>query len=301
MRARSFVGGLTVMVGTAWMVTACGTSDLDDGASFGGVDGSAFDAKVDVGNPESGTRDGAVTDAARPDATPADASIDGSDPDATVTDGGMVDAAPDTGVDAGDPCAIVDCGAHGVCEPVRLTCNCTDGYTGPQCEFPPPPATKTVFVTNARFRGREIGGLAGADAACQTAATAAKLTGVYKAWLSDSASSPATRFAPHPGPYARVDKVVVANGWNDLVDGTLIAGIDVTELGAKAPAGARAWTGTSESGAAIAATPADVCQDWTGASPVGAVLGTVGNVDATWSSDGTVRCVNQHRLYCFEQ
>lgn len=298
MRARSFVGGLVVMMGVSGLVTACGTSDLDDGANFGGFDASALDAKVDVQNPETGTRDGAAVDAARPDGSVVDATVDASDPDAPiVTDAGV----PDAVVDAGDPCAIVDCGMHGVCEPLGLTCKCLDGYTGPQCEVPPPPASKTVFVTNARFRGRELGGLAGADALCQTAATAAKLGGVYKAWLSDSASSPATRFTQHTGTYVLVDKTIVANSWTDLVDGTLVAGIDVNELGAKAPANSRAWTGTSETGAAIAAAAANVCQDWTGASPVGAVVGSVGDVGATWSSDGTVRCVNQHRLYCFEQ
>ena len=58
---------------------------------------------------------------------------------------------------------------------------------------PPPP--KYAFVTTWQGDGN-IGGLAAADAICQTEAEEAELPGTYKAWLSDSGNSPSTRFCP---------------------------------------------------------------------------------------------------------
>ncbi|MCB1058064.1 MAG: hypothetical protein KDD11_21405, partial [Acidobacteria bacterium] len=51
-----------------------------------------------------------------------------------------------------------------------------------------------VFVTSVGHDGN-FGGLAGADAFCQSLADAVSLGGTFKAWLSDSTTSPADRFA----------------------------------------------------------------------------------------------------------
>ena len=56
----------------------------------------------------------------------------------------------------------------------------------------PTPAPKRVFVTSTTYKGN-LGGLAGADAKCQTRANAASLGGTWKAWLSDSTTSAASR------------------------------------------------------------------------------------------------------------
>jgi len=63
------------------------------------------------------------------------------------------------------------------------------------CEPIPPNPPKFAFVTTWEGDGN-IGGLAAADAICQTEAEDAELPGTYKAWLSDSSSSPSTRFCP---------------------------------------------------------------------------------------------------------
>ena len=52
---------------------------------------------------------------------------------------------------------------------------------------------KLVFLLEDGVRG-DIGGVAAADQTCNDAAEAAGLPGTYKAWLSDSTSSPSTRF-----------------------------------------------------------------------------------------------------------
>jgi len=79
---------------------------------------------------------------------------------------------------------------------------------------------KTIFFTSETFDGN-LGGLAGADEKCQTAASTAGLTGTYKAWLSDSITAVKDRLSHGTVPYVRTDGVVVANNWNDLTDGTL--------------------------------------------------------------------------------
>ncbi len=55
-----------------------------------------------------------------------------------------------------------------------------------------------------------MGGLVGADAACQQRAAVAGLTGTYKAWLADATSSPATRLTHHLGPYQLTTGVIPA-------------------------------------------------------------------------------------------
>ena len=46
-----------------------------------------------------------------------------------------------------DPCAPVECGAHGACE--GGACVCADGYTGDHCETAPSAAGNLVFRMNA--------------------------------------------------------------------------------------------------------------------------------------------------------
>ena len=74
-----------------------------------------------------------------------------------------------------------------------------------------------------------MGGLVGADAACQQRAAVAGLTGTYKAWLADATSSPATRLTHHLGPYQLTTGVIIAQGWSDLTDGNLANKIDRDE------------------------------------------------------------------------
>ena len=100
------------------------------------------------------------------------------------------------------------------------------------CSAPPPPpaASKQVFVTSKTY-SLGFGGVVGADKQCATLATAAGLSGTFKAWISDSTTSPATSFAQSSAPYKQVDGTVIANDWADLVDGVLAIGIKVDENG----------------------------------------------------------------------
>ncbi len=166
---------------------------------------------------------------------------------------------------------------------------------------------KTVFVTSESYTGN-LGGLAGADQKCNDLAAAAGLSGTYKAWLSDSSASPDTRFTRSAEPYTLVDGTVVASDYNDLVNGSLLAPIDVTEVGDSISGFTKVWTFTFSSGqSAVEATQA--CSgppggaDWTADNSI--YLSGVGRVQDTaysgWSDYGTQGCGQALPLYCFEQ
>lgn len=158
-----------------------------------------------------------------------------------------------------------------------------------------------VFLTTSVQNGN-LGGLAGADAICQQRAQAANLPGTYKAWLSDAAQSPATRFVQSTGPYLRVDGVTVAANWADLTDGTLQAAITVAETGAVFDAlDLRSWTHTLANGTAGGVLNAN-CSNWTSAD--NGVNGDEGQVAATsdnWTDFASGTCNNNFHLYCFQQ
>jgi hypothetical protein len=176
----------------------------------------------------------------------------------------------------------------------------------PPAPPPVPPTCGTgapclVFVTSTTHLG-SLGGLTGADAICQQRALAASLPGTYKAWLSDSTQSPATRFVQSPGPYRRVDGVTIAANWADLTDGTLAAPITVAETGAVFDALIlRSWTHTLANGTAGGVLNVH-CNNWTTDS--NGVSGDEGQVAATndnWTDFGSGTCNNDFHLYCFQQ
>ncbi len=162
---------------------------------------------------------------------------------------------------------------------------------------------KLVFVTNAEFTGA-LGGLSGADAKCQAAAFNAgpSLTGTYKAWLSDTSDSPSTRFVQATVPYKLVDGTVIANNWADLIDGTLLAAINVDENGDPGSNGVAVWTATETDGTLISgATTALTCDNWT-LTTAQADGGRRDFSSFAWTDAGAPNaCTGLDHLYCFEQ
>ena len=150
----------------------------------------------------------------------------------------------------------------------------------------------TVFVTSATYKGQNIGGVTAADAICQSHADAAGLDGTFLAWLSDSTSSPATRF-DRLGAYYRVDGVRIADDWDDLTDGGLDARFSLDENGEEVSD--FVWTGTKVDGTAGAH-----CDDWTDGDK-SATVGRTTTPSSDWSSQITVRCTQSFAIYCIEQ
>ena len=230
---------------------------------------------------------------------------------ACVGAGGVLEPLGET-IDRAPGCAWQDAAAY-YCDPANaadagfpLSETCPGGVFDPTAAFGTCDA-KIVFTSSATFSG-DFGGIAGADAQCQSLADAAGLSGTFLAWLGDSTTDPATRFAQSASPYVLVDGTVVADDWADLTDGGIDNPIALTENGA-VPSVSLVWTGTSAAGVhdGIANTS---CNDW---SPLnGSDNGLYGTWDLTlpnyndptdWSDLGLVgSCIGlSHALYCFEQ
>lgn len=177
-------------------------------------------------------------------------------------------------------------------------CTIESGYTCPPAGGGCTPiVARRVFVSSAAYTGA-LGGVAGADGQCQTLANAASLGGTWRAWLSDSSSSPSTRFAHASVPYVRIDGTMVATDWAGLTSGSLLASISVDEHGTVV-AGAEVWTATITDGSSAGAG----CNDFTSGSSAApfAYVGLSDRTDSTWTGVYLQFCDRVVRLYCFEQ
>ncbi len=160
---------------------------------------------------------------------------------------------------------------------------------------------KVVFVTSATYSGN-LGGVAGADAKCAARATAAGLSGTFKAWISAGFSDPSSTFTRSTFPYELVDTTVVANNWAALVSGTLSHAINLDENGAAVVGLGRVWTGTYRDGTTNG-HPGQLCLDWTTGefgAPTGA-QGGLSKTDSEWTYWQIRTCDFLGNLYCFQQ
>ncbi|WP_394830199.1 DUF1554 domain-containing protein [Pendulispora rubella] len=203
-----------------------------------------------------------------------------------LADTGTTNPIADSGGDAReDASSSRDAGSCAACPPQTVcVANACD-------------ATRRVFLSSTQSNAA-LGGPNGADTTCQNLADAMKLGGIWRAWLSDQANSPAVRFTRATVPYRLLDGTLIANNWNDLTDGALDHGIDRDEKGIFVNE-AEVWTGTTVSGAASG----DHCSGFTTASRVGdpATVGLT-SLLANWTSRYTQYCDRTNvRIYCFEQ
>lgn len=159
---------------------------------------------------------------------------------------------------------------------------------------------RRVFVTSTTHNG-DFGGLAGADMMCQDRADAAMLGGTWRAYMVSGTAS-LSRLAHATVPYVRLDGVRVANNWTDLADESLIAPINLTELGTTA-VGGNVWTGLSNTGGGTN----QHCDNWTysgGGCLGGSACGAAGEFAMTgnhWDGYYIFSCGSGYRLYCIEQ
>lgn len=158
------------------------------------------------------------------------------------------------------------------------------------------PFIRRVFVTSTTQNGN-LGGFAGADGLCATQAADAGLSGTFAAWLSTLATPVGTRLEHSTVPYVRVDGTVVANNWDDLVDGELLAPINLDATGMTQFGDV--WTGTLATGEPYAV---DDCNEFTDDTiDRRAQCGNSNSMVATWTANVVPRCSVALRLYCFEQ
>ena len=160
-----------------------------------------------------------------------------------------------------------------------------------------------VFVSSESYDGN-LGGVAGADTKCQELADAAKLPGVYQAWLSDDTMAAKERVKASDFAYVRPDGVLVAKEFSKFWMGQgLMASISVTET--KAPidpimgcAGEdKVWTGTTALGLS---QPGKTCMNWTVTMGDMASVGDLDEKGAGWTEGCPAPCFAMAHLYCFE-
>lgn len=183
-------------------------------------------------------------------------------------------------------------------------CDGTVDANDTDCQPAVPPTPKVIFLTKGLHDG-DFGGLTEADAICQAEAQAAGLSGTFKAWLSDTYESPATRFTKNGSPYQLVDGTVIAIDWNDLTDGIIDHPIHLDATGTPSLQALYVWTNTlphsvpdNNSGAPFF----DSCFDWRDVT--GEFTGNVGSTNSTnsnWTDFTHVNCFFRNPLYCFEQ
>ena len=158
---------------------------------------------------------------------------------------------------------------------------------------------RVIFVTASSSTGN-MGGLAGADAMCQTSADNSGLFGTYQAWLSDGVDSPSTRASQLGGPYVDTTGTVIADDWADLTDGTLDAGIAKTASGSDTSGSV--WSNVTASGANSAGSLH--CLGWTSSNNGNAGrVGVIGATSSDWSNapSGLTCGTPSIKLYCIEQ
>jgi hypothetical protein len=164
----------------------------------------------------------------------------------------------------------------------------------------PAPTIRRVFVT-AKTMTPDFGGLSQADGICASEAASASLGGNWKAWLSTSSTSAASRLEHATVPYKLVDGTVIAMDWTHLTSGTLLHAIDLDQHKALNST-ATVATGTDVSGNATTHT----CADWT--SKTSSYSDTAGETtlaatDSSWTSAFNYVCSGSAlvSLYCVEQ
>lgn len=163
--------------------------------------------------------------------------------------------------------------------------------------------TRRVFLTSKSYEG-DIGGLLFADKECEIRATLGGLERPdrFKAWLSDSRESPATRFHHSPGRYELLDGTKVADSWDDLTDGSIAAPILINEFGELYDP-ITVLTNTRPDGTSGSAEFS--CEDWTTGDFESEVWkGFSGHTNYEWTDSAVYNpsfCGISARLYCFEQ
>ncbi|MDP1825492.1 MAG: DUF1554 domain-containing protein [Archangium sp.] len=159
---------------------------------------------------------------------------------------------------------------------------------------PLPTTRKRLFVTSTSFQAN-FGGVSGADALCQNAATAANKGGTWKAFVSSTTETAIARMA-EVGPWyqERSDGSFVRTYNNKANLGTTaLSLIYVDEQGrgsASSTFDPTYWTGLTATNQ-VGAT----CAGWTVTSGSSALVGKDG------STGGSDSCSSQNALLCLEQ
>ncbi len=231
---------------------------------------------------------------------PRDAGFDGAIPDASAFDAPAGDAGPSDAarLDAGHgDAAASDAGAVDAGSP-----DAGRADAGPQDAGTPMRFDHVLFVSSLA-QSSNLGGLDGADAICQSLATAAALPGRWRAVLSDTATSARARLVV-AGPVRDTAGTLLAMDAAELWSGGLRARVDHDERG-RAVGTVIVWSGTDPDGERDRDSTG-TCGNWTG-TPTGVEAGRTDARDTRWiaiygiGSPPSHACTNTSHLYCLSQ
>jgi hypothetical protein len=299
--ARFFVVAMALAAPSGCALVGFDLSDYGGDVSPDGSSGDVVTQDGPSGSDGPNGTDGALPDGALPD---------GTLPDGALPDGALPDGAGDTGSD-GPKDTGTDGGSEvGSDAPVDSPSPDTGTDTG--TDSAPPPCTvmttKRVFVSSATYAANGLS-LTTADMHCNDLAVAQGIIEPsFKAWLSDDATSAASRITHSPtDTYVLMDQAtVVACNWTELVSLPHRHAIDHTESGALAPAsptcggtpGRAVFTGTNPDGSiAVGKT----CGSWGSASGT-TTMGYAQASDVAWTQGcASGSCGQTGAIYCIEQ
>ncbi|MFO0745352.1 MAG: hypothetical protein U1F43_06730 [Myxococcota bacterium] len=206
------------------------------------------------------------------------------------------------------------CGTADVDSDGDLTLDCQDGCPSDPTKTAPGACgcgvaetvcgPKLVFVTSVAVSAN-FGALTNADQRCQNLANVAGIgasTGrTFKAWISsDSGGSAASRLFHATTDYVRRDGVVIAHGWSDLTDGSILATISRDENNVSVP-DANVWSSTYADGTL---QPGQSCNNWTWTigNTYTVAMGGTSRTDYWYGQwNGGNVCNVTARFYCFQQ
>lgn len=190
--------------------------------------------------------------------------------------------------------------AAGACGGDEVDCDCAEiGCYADTC-------TRTVFVLDAPI-GADFGGVAGANQLCAQQAAAARLSGTFYAWVSDSASGPFDRFSKSEVPYVLADGTKIAEDWEGLRVSGPLTPIDMSAAGRRLAESddTRVWTGTGPDGRSEDFNGAsNFCTNWS-RKVTGdfTYVGLLRERDEakSWTQGEFPICTGTGLLYCFQQ
>lgn len=166
---------------------------------------------------------------------------------------------------------------------------------------PPAVSARRAFVSTGWQPG---GGIASADAHCQTDASAAGLSGTFKALLATSTASAISRFDTSiaAARWARPDDTVLAASAAALASATYLDAAPTSNAANTLwYSNYGVWSGAASLTAT--GTGTQTCNDWTAGSV--AATGLYGLTDATkvadWRGYGSIACSQPNAIVCLQQ
>ena len=185
-----------------------------------------------------------------------------------------------------DPAGCNAAAGCGECDLADGGCGASDGGI----------VNNVVFVTSGTYGGN-LGGLAGADQNCMSAAAAGGLQGTFVAYLSDSKTNAISRLMNARG-WVRPDGRPFADTIKDLTAGRVLYPPHLDERGHDTPPADFVMTGTKSDGTVDSGK---TCADWmTSMSTAGETCGYAHDGWTAWGYGLAGECAIQSHLYCFQ-